>query len=199
MYSSEWPGLLPAPSGGAGSDNALQEGKCDGMGQLTAYIAGDVEKAPFGRKPGLVICPDEKNPWHQIDSYDPRWISYTLHGPSWWAGAPQREGDPKYRRVRAVRVDRIRRKDQPIVPSDVIQFAEAKDTGSAGWGTGYYKGAPLDHPHNGTYGTLINQNWMFRHGKDWRGMNVVYWDGHVSFVPDWTAFDPADSSWAYWN
>ncbi len=49
------------------------------------------------------------------------------------------------------------------------------------------------------FGTPINWGYLFRHNDD-RGMNLLMFDGHVDFLPDWDGIDkyPCHGG-RYWN
>jgi prepilin-type N-terminal cleavage/methylation domain-containing protein/prepilin-type processing-associated H-X9-DG protein len=201
MYAQEFDGYAPAQncSDTPGvSDNVLDAKYRTGVTQLMAWHRGHPTEDPTkGKKAQWSICPSDRDPSHSMDGWDPRWISYTIHGYAWDNCLP---GDRD--RNRAIRLTSIHKKGESQRPSELFMFAEA--SGDAGFGVIHYGGPEkiITSSSKSKYGTLIQWNYMFRHQRD-EGMNLVFFDGHVDYQK-WEGTDkdtkPFDTTqWSWWH
>lgn len=200
MYLTEFDGMLPAPACSPPdqtdpdkiSTNALRAGYRTATTQLQAWDLG----RPTERKgkAGWAICPDDRNPLHTLDRGDPRRISYSHQNHAWWRGTRWYDGTEN--KHKAVRLDLVKPESSSQRLSEIMMYAEAQwDWGSRG--VRQWTGKQNTSVSHNKYGTPIRWHYLLRHDGD-TGMNVVFFDGHVSYQT-WDNWTVKSASGKYWK
>ncbi|HEV7298445.1 MAG TPA: DUF1559 domain-containing protein [Tepidisphaeraceae bacterium] len=206
-YAADYKGYLPAQFCGQRTDgtwghNALRQNFRTAITQLQAYANRAVDQDPTERKKqAFMLCPSDANPNNSLESWDPRWTSYSWLRPAWTAAEPLYAGAKD--EFAAVNKIRMRPRNRKVSPSEIILFTERYDGGLySEWFTtvgGVPGGAP-DTENWGTGLTYVKWGWMFRHNKRNAG-NVAFMDGHVETYNGIKGFDvkyPC-TQWSFWN
>lgn len=141
------------------------------------------------------------NPDNTLESWDPRWSSYSWPYPAWEAAQPLYAGSKDD--FAAVNKGRVRPKNRKASPSELIQFAERYDgmLYSAWFETARgVRGGTPDTEAWSTGLTYVKWGWMFRHKKRNAG-DVAFMDGHVETYNGIKVFDVRClcTQWISWN
>lgn len=200
QYQNDYNGYLPAAwGGGAGAhDNACGE---SGTVQLEFYYSGVTSGATGNAsyRMRIFLCPGDRRPNRMLalanpsSSSDIRDVSYGVNQYCWTKAS----GDVS----KAIRPENIYPKNGARL-GDVIMFGETDGGTSSGGGNpnnsygsvlGYFMlndtTTSFAAPTFSRLGTGIDWYLMFRHNSS-RGMNLLYFDGHVGFDTDY-AVNPA--------
>lgn len=188
-YMGDYNGYLPALDGAS----SVQNDNASGWGlptQLQLYAHGVSSIGGFWNdryKMKIFICPGEKRSIRLNPAEgDLRKVSY--HGNAYVWG---RDVVPPSS-YRALRPESIRHRRGKGL-SEIIFLGEMDDNGTSPWGgidslkyngVGDFLGGMTLSP----YGTYYRWSFLARHNRN-RGMNFLYFDGHVQFNPD-IAMDP---------
>jgi prepilin-type N-terminal cleavage/methylation domain-containing protein/prepilin-type processing-associated H-X9-DG protein len=201
-YAQDYDGFLPAAHGHVNGHNASQ---LSGVAQLQLYNAGTTTLGGSGSfwspslRMKLFLCPADRRPNRNLrnPSGDLRDVSYGFNNYCWMRTAGISAGNG----TNAIRVEAIRPVSGGL--ADVIMVGETDSSagGSSGQTLGFimYPG-PSANIVATPLGTYVDWHMMFRHQRG-RGMNFLYFDGHVSFVNDYSTQVQALESlrWGYFQ
>ncbi len=192
QYQNDYNGYLPAAldeSGGAGTNDNASRGSASM--QLQLYISGVSTVAFNGAlstRMRSFYCPADRRQNRMIalassQAEDMRDVSYGANSSCWSKTGGSTD--------RAIRPESVNPVNGGL--SDVIMFGEY-DNGSPSTPYGQTTGVQFLNDTNSSFatattsslGTYVQWYLTFRHNR-LHGMNLLYFDSHVGFVPDYTA------------
>jgi prepilin-type N-terminal cleavage/methylation domain-containing protein/prepilin-type processing-associated H-X9-DG protein len=152
--------------------------------QLQAYMARDLGGRKYNFKSPLYLCPADADPAHTTKNADERSVSYGPVHPQ-FAGSGGNRDAVTWANVfrRALRFSKIKYKNAALRgrgPSRVVMMTEMSEHNTAVFMQGVASRA-VDRTADG--GPGLKWCLMPRHFKN-RGLNILYWDGHVTMVPN---------------
>jgi prepilin-type N-terminal cleavage/methylation domain-containing protein/prepilin-type processing-associated H-X9-DG protein len=181
-YRSDFDDYVPALRGDhethGPSDNALRNppGSYGGgfSEQMAAYMVGHFgpDAPAHNYKQPVYLCPSDQADGHQLSWADERQVSYGPILPQWHGFAP---GDKHRSYRRAIRFDRIHfRPGKAGPPARIVQMTE-----NAGIQPPFMNGSRVTNAADGS----LHLQWGLatRHFEN-RGLNLLFWDGHVVSV-----------------